>query len=115
MIVDENGNMLFNISEGKKTPLTHPYNYDPFVIWENEQKAEGSVYSDRMLQWDYEQFNKSVKAVFGDTRQIFTGSTPEQIQELLRLYFEKPDLILCKITQHCNQSTGNPIWRFDYK
>jgi len=115
LIIDGEGHALFNMAEGKKTPLTHPYNYDPFVIWENGEENNSSVYSDRMLQWDWNKFNECAKKVFGNEGQIFYDRDPEDIEKFLRLYFDEPNLILCRITQHCNQSTGYPLWRFDYK
>jgi hypothetical protein len=115
IIVDQSGNMLFNTGDGKRTPLTHPYNYDPFVIWENGEKSTSTVYSDRMHGWDYAKYNECSTKVFGDNGQLFDKRDPIDIERFLRLYFDRPDLILCCITQHCNQSTGYPLWRFEYR
>ena len=45
----------------KRTPWSHPYSYDEFVIFKSERfgPMDCMVYSDRMLQWDREAFSKA--------------------------------------------------------
>ena len=99
----------------ERTPQTHPYSYDTFVTWENKYKIKpsGSVYSDRLFQWDSEKYNTYCKKHWGNHGQYFS-ETPEKIEAFLRDYFSEPKLILCRVMQTCNKSSGYPIWIFSY-
>lgn len=110
--LDLNGNIV------KRTPFTHPYNYDEFVEWKkegnNDIEKESAVYSDRLWEWDHEKYNKCCQKVFGDNRQYFNSSNPDEIEKFLSLYFEK-EVTLIAIVKGCNQSSGFPYWIFFYK
>lgn len=110
IVIDANGNQV------GRSKLTHPYNYDPIVQWRGGTKANNTVYSDRLLQWNYNKHNELCRKHFGDVAQLWDSKerTPEKIQDFLREYLDKPDLVLCVVTEYCNQSTGFPYWRFDY-
>ena len=98
-----------------KTKLTHPYSYDPITIWSNgKQDATGSVYSDRLYEWDSEKYKESIKKVFGENGRRWDNCKPEQIEKFLTEYFGKKVALTC-VTEYCNQATGYPCWRFDYK
>lgn len=100
-----------------KTPQSHPYSYEPFVVWENEEVgATGSAYSDRMMQWDYEKFNKSCEEVWGNKGQLFHSyiRQPKDIEKFLQLYFDKPNLKLARLVEGCNVSSGYPYWVFEW-
>lgn len=101
----------------ERTKDKYPYTYDGFVVYRlgKNEEITGTVYSDRMLQWDWDKYNKCTKEVFGDTRQMFYDATPSQIEALLQLYFQKPTLKLILMMEYCNVSNGYPVWRFDYK
>jgi hypothetical protein len=99
---------------GKRTKLTHPYNYDPFVIWDNGEKADGTVYSDRLLQWDWDKHNDLCEKHFGNKGQYWNRRDPKKIEAFLCDYFGEP-VMLTMIEEHCNQATGYPCWRFDYR
>ena len=100
----------------KRTPHTHPYNYDGFVLWRNSKdiNASDTVYSDRLYQWDWEKYNKCCYEIFGNTGQYFDNRKPEDIEKFLSLYFGN-EVKLCVLMQYCNKATGFPYWRFDYK
>ena len=109
--VDLNGNPI------KRTPLSWTYSYDEFVIWkdENFKKEECSaVYSDRLLQWSHEKFDKCCQEIFKNKGQYFSERDPKDIEKFLSLYFEK-EIKLMAITQGCNTCTGYPYWVFFYK
>lgn len=109
--VDLNGNPV------KRTPFTHAYNYDEYVIYKDENFKEvkcDAVYSDRLYQWDYDKFNRCCKEVFKNQGQYFSERDPKEIEKFLSLYFEK-EVKLMAITQGCNASTGYPYWVFFYK
>lgn len=100
----------------KKNKMEYPYSYDPFVYWRtgNPKETTHTVYSDRMWQWDYTKYNKAATKAFGSAKQILTGTNHEQMQELLREYYEDPTIKLQLVVEYCNISNGYPLWRFDY-
>lgn len=100
----------------KRTPRTHPYSYDAYVQWRGGANDEitSSVYSDRMIQWDYQKFTKLREKHFGNGGQYFGGRNPAKIESFLRDYFDQPQLRLVVIQQCCNVSSGYPIWIFQY-
>jgi len=111
--VDERGEPV------KRTRHTHPYSYDGYVQWrggENEE-CNGTVYSDRLLQWDYDKHNDLCKRIFGDTGQHWNPSNrdPKKIEQFLQEWMEDPGLKLILIMEYCNASSGYPVWRLDYK
>lgn len=106
--VDLNGNPV------KRTPVSHPYNYDPYVIWKDESfddKKCNGVDSDRLFQWDSNKYNKCCNVVFGNTGQAWQNRKPQDIQKFLSLYFEK-EIKLTAIKQNCNVASGFPYWTF---
>lgn len=106
--------LLNEHGEPIKTKQTHPYNYDPIVLYKNGKTATGSVYSDRLFQQDYEKHDEICQKVFGNRGQYWDKREPKQIEKFLSEYFGKK-ITLTRITEYCNQSTGYPCWRFDYK
>lgn len=109
--VDEHNNPI------ERTPLTHPYTYDGFIIWcggENNE-ANMTIYSDRLLRWDYDKHNRLCEKHFGNQGQYWSERDPEKIEAFIRDWCEDPELELIFVMQYCNQSTGYPIWRFDIK
>lgn len=109
-ILDGYGNVL------NRTKFTHPYNYDPILQWHNRNgEPNGTVYTDRLLQWDYAKHNDLCEKHFGNKAQYWDNRDPVKVEAFLRDYLNAPDLILCAITEHCNQATGFPLWRLDYQ
>lgn len=109
--VDLDGNPI------KRTPFTHPYNYDEYVIWKDkdfDEKIHSAVYSDRLYQWDYEKYNKCCHEVFKVKGQHFGKADPKNIEKFLSMYFDK-DIKLKAVTQGCNQADGNAYWVFFYE
>lgn len=109
--VDLNGKPI------ERTPFSHPYNYDEYVIWKdkifNEDK-HSAVYSDRLYQWDYEKYDKCCQEVFKNKGQAFYQREPKEIEKFLKMYFEK-EIKLTAVAQGCNQATGYPYWVFFYE
>lgn len=96
----------------QKTKYTHPYSYDPFVLWKGKGDANGSVYTDRLYQWDYEKADRLGKKHMPGKR--WDNAQPSQIEAFLREYLDAPDLKLVKIIEYCNVSNGYPVWRLDF-
>lgn len=99
------------------TPQTHPYSFDPYVIYKDNKWSinDEAVYSDRMMQWDYNKFNDCAKEVWNDHRQLFDSASPEELEKFLQLYFGSGFIELTAILKGCNQSNGYPYWIFYYK
>lgn len=105
----------------KKTKFTNPYGYDGFVqerCGENHE-ANGTVYTDRLLQWDYDKTRKLIKKHFKDTGIDVGGDywdkrPAKAVEGFLREWLEKPELKVILIMEYCNLSNGYPVWRIDY-
>lgn len=99
----------------ERTKFDHPYSYDGFVTYRNgkNEEATGTVYSDRLLQWDYEKTRKLMKKHFGNTSDYYSERNPEKIEKFLSEYMGKKIKIIF-IMEYCNVSSGYPLWRFDY-
>jgi hypothetical protein len=102
----------------RRTKWTHPYSYDPILIWraENAQATwGGTVYTDRLLQWDREKHDRLSRQHFGNESQMsWSAREPAKVEAFLRDYLGYPALRLLQIEEHCNQASGYPVWRFDY-
>lgn len=104
--------LLGGESTGKKSKFIRPYSYDEFTLWKGPGKPNGSVYSDRLMQWDFEKHDELCKKHFGNTGQYWNGRDPKKIEEFLRDYLGYPTLVLCEIVEGCNESNGYPWWCF---
>lgn len=107
--VDEDGNPI------ARTPLTHPYSYDAYVIWGKKDKKANAVYSDRLYEWDYKKYDRLCEKHWGNQAQYWDERDADKVQAFLRDYNDNPKLILTMIMKCCNVSSGYPIWIFFYK
>jgi len=99
-----------------KTKQSHPYSYDGYVQWrcgENEE-ANATIYSDRLLQWDFDKHDELCLKHFGDKGQYWNKRDPKKIEAFLQDWVEDPDLKLIFVMEYCNASNGYPYWRFEY-
>lgn len=85
------------------------------TIYKNQVKPNNSVYSDRLLQWDWDKHNELCMKHFGDESQWWDNRNVEKIQDFLRDYLDDDSIILCEILKDKNRSNGYPIWLFQYK
>ena len=106
--IDENGNPV------KRTPDTHPYNYDGFVNWRVKGEYNSCVYTDRLLMWDWDKHNRLCRKHFGNEGQYWNDRDPKLIEAFMRDWTENPDLKLVMVMQHCNQATGYPAWSLHF-
>lgn len=83
-------------------------------IFDNGQKATTTIYSDRLYQWDHKKHDKLCKKYFGNEGQNWSNRNPEIIEKFLRDYMDNQFVVLCRIEEDINSSTGYPIWRFDF-
>jgi len=111
MYIDEHGNAV------EKSKDEYPYSYDGFVQERNytDLKANGTVYTDRLLQWDFKLTRELIKKYFKDGGgDYWENRSLEDIQSFLRERLNKPELIVTLVMEYCNVSTGFPVWRIDY-
>jgi hypothetical protein len=112
---DEHGKQV------RRTPASHPYNYDGFVQERcgANSEANGTVWTDHLLQWDYARTRALLKKHFKDTGIDVGGDywgkrSAEAIQGFLRERLDQPELRVILVMEYCNQSSGYPTWRIDY-
>lgn len=99
----------------ERTKEEYPYSYDPYVVWEdNYNKTNECIFSDRLVQWDYNKFNKCCKKIWNNDSQYFDDRLPKDIEKFLKLYLNK-QIKLTAIMEACNCSNGFPYWIFYYK
>jgi hypothetical protein len=100
----------------RKTKMTHPYSYDAFVIFLHDEPkvANGTIYSDRLLMWDFDKHDKLCQKHFGNRGQYWNHREPEKVEAFLRDWCEDEELVLVRVSEYCNVSNGFPLWRFDY-
>lgn len=98
----------------KKTKMSHPYNYDEFVLHRlgPNKEIDGCVYVDRMYEWDREKTKQLWKKHL-DTR--WDRATASQIEEFLREWNDDPGLKLIAVVEWCNQASGYPTWSLHFK
>lgn len=107
---------MLGLRPPERTKWSHPYSYDPFIVWfGNAKRGDSAVYSDRLWQWNYDKCRSSIDAVRSkDANQRFDNSNPSQVEEFLSLYYDKP-IKLTAIVEGCNVSNGYPYWVFYFR
>ena len=107
--------VLFNIRGDivERTPYTHPYNYDPFVLYKhNWTENDRMVYSDRLREWEPEQYDTALKGA--GIASIYSAKH-KQLEKFLQLYFNKPEIALTGVEQQCNQFNGIPYQTYYFR
>ena len=85
-------------------------------IWVGDYtKRDSTVYSDRLFEWNFTKYNRCCEQVWGNHGQFFYNRTPNEIEQFLRLYYEKDNLVLTKVELCHNVSNGYPIWVFSFR
>ncbi|MFR2890678.1 MAG: hypothetical protein ACLTDM_21035 [Clostridium butyricum] len=114
---DEIEEKIYDIegNEIERTKEEYPYSYSPITIWiDNKVEANATIYSDRLHRMDYKKYNRLCKEIWGDESQYFDDRQPKDIEKFLSMFFNR-EIKLVRIREECNQSSGYPYWRFDYK
>ena len=71
-------NPLYRDWNGKateRTPDTHRYSYEPYVVHKKANEYQNAVYSDRMMQWDYDKVHILSKNILTTLVNIGTIET----------------------------------------
>lgn len=101
----------------ERTPDSHPYSYDDYVLWRNGPNSDvtGGVYTDRLFQWDYDLTNSLLQKHTGKQSQYFDKIPKDVLQSFLRERLALPDLEIVYLVQSCNRASGYPLWYIAYK
>jgi hypothetical protein len=96
-----------------KTKSSHPYSYDAFVTHRlgDNHEINNTIYSDRLLQWDYDKTRKLMKKHFGNDGDYYHSRKPHEIENFLSDWLNK-DVKLIVVMEGCNVSNGYPYWVF---
>lgn len=99
-----------------RTKQDHPYSYDPIRHYHARAHGDvGSAYDDRMQQWDSAKWRASAQIMndkYGAGAWRLTCGP--QAEEMLRLYYDAPSLVLTDLVEFCNQSSGYAHFSFCY-
>ena len=108
--IDENGNVV------KRSKEEYRYSYDGFIQWRGgkNEDANGTIYSDRLLNWDFKKHDRLCQKVFGNKGQYWDRRNSKDIEKFLRLWTGDKKLKLVSVMEYCNWANGYPFWRFDY-
>lgn len=98
----------------RRTKASHPYSYDPITQFRVAGEPTSTIYTDRLLEWDFARHDELCQKHFGNKGQYWDRRSPAGIQAFLRDWCEKPDLKLIAVIEYCNLATGYPTWRLDY-
>jgi hypothetical protein len=97
----------------------YPYSYDPYVLWQHDDESvldqiNGSMYTDRLLQWDFDKHDKLCEKHFGDKGQYWNNRDPKKIEAFVRDWCEDQGLTFARLTEYCNHGNGFPVWLLSY-
>jgi hypothetical protein len=96
----------------EENSIIKAYNVPQF---DNGQKSTDTVYSDRLMQWDFAKHDELCQKHFGNKGQIWSSREPEKIEAFLRDYTGNQNIVLCRVEELENKHNGYPYWRFDFK
>lgn len=118
MQVDKSGMYVsyrMPVDPNARTKQSHPYSYDPITQFlDSSVKPNGTIYTDRLLQWDFKKHDLLCEKHFGNRGQCWEGRAPKKIEAFLRDWCENDGLQLAAVIEYCNVATGYPTWRLDY-
>lgn len=104
----------------ERTPSSHPYNYDMYVLgnW-GHQSTDSSMYSDRFQLCDSDKegklsFHALKRKHMPQNGDYFTCVPKATIELILSEWYDKP-IELTALLQGCNVSSGYPLWLFYFR
>jgi len=87
-------------------------NLEPYVIEKIAHEYQNCVYSDRLMQEDYNKFTKLFESHFHKPLGNFNGVPFFELQNFLKEWYQKPYLKLIGIMRGVNAASYNPYWIF---
>lgn len=74
--IDVEGNII------NKNKFDYPYNYSPITIWINRDiESNNTVYSDRLINWNYSKYIKCCKEIWNNKSQYFNNREPKRYRD----------------------------------
>ena len=103
----------------QRTKQEYPYSYDPYVLWQHTDEdvldnINGSMYTDRLLQWDFDKHDELCQKHFGDKGQYWNDRDPEKIEAFVRDWCDDQSITFARLTEDCNHNNGFPVWLLSY-
>ena len=102
----------------QRTPYTHPYSYDEFLVYKAVDFSEMDtvVYADRLYQWNACTFKCAYSQVWPKypNGRNFHNKLIGDIERFLQLYYQR-DVHLTAVLQGCNMGNGYPYWVFFFR
>jgi len=101
-----------------RTILSHPGEYENFVLWRNPEYDPGVcisglvVFSDNLGLVGNANKNLLIETHFGSLEPPWEALPPDAIESFLRDLCEDPDLALVEIVQGISVGTGKAYWQF---
>lgn len=85
------------------------------TIYSKDKKADDSVYTDRLHQWDYKKHNELLKKHFGNQSQHWDNRDPKKIEAFLNDYYPNMGCTfeVVKIMEH-KRTDGNFIYSIHF-
>ena len=87
---------------------------NPIIQFRAGGEANGTIYTDRLLQWDFAKHDELCDKHFGNAGQYWDNREPEKIEAFLRDWCDDQKLTLVQVTEYCNVANGFPTWRLDF-
>lgn len=99
-----------------KSKVEYPYSYDPIIQFLLPGvEANNTIYTDRLLQWDFPRHDELCLKHFGDSGQYWDYRSSVAIEAFLKDWVGDKELVLVSKTEYCDRSSGHPTWRLDFK
>lgn len=118
--IDPEYDKRFWHDEQPRTKQTHPYSYDSHTTWKSKSEPLGdstadlTVWTDHFYREDPVKHDIMCKKYFGETGHYWSNRKPKLIEQMFSEHFGK-ELKLMRIMEHCNQSSGFPLWSLHFK
>jgi hypothetical protein len=115
-----------NPRQKNRTEAQSPYGYSEYFLWRDPElvdshrgthsawRAEGvqAVYSDRLSQWDGDNFKSACEMVQPQRRMRYWSEA--DATAFLTAYFGKPTTAVA-LAEGCNVGSGYPYWIFWFR
>lgn len=104
------------VDTGEKDMFSHPYNYDPFTVFNRGigQLGERGLYTDRMRSNNHEGFRALQREIFGKTSDYCWREEDPKLVERFLCKWTAREVKLIAIIEFCNPSNGYPYWYLSF-
>ncbi len=89
---------------------SHRYSYEPIEVFHTGCHITGEEVLIDLYRANRTQYNKAMRAVTGDHRQMNIDFTPYQLTQFLQGYFESKHIVGVQMIEYANSADGYPNW-----